>query len=355
MTQDDVPLKAMDAPLCICPGEPAGIGPEIILKAWLERMDQGLPAFAVAGGAEHLASLASMLGMSVPVETVSSDLVCETFEHSLPVIELPDGAVLKGQPNRPDEADATAICGSITFAVAGCMKGSFGGMVTAPINKKALYDSGFEFPGHTEFLADLARQHTGTACHPVMMIAGPQLRTVPVTIHIPLHAVPEALSVELIEKTCRIVASDLQSRFGISKPRLAVSGLNPHAGEGGALGEEDATIIEPALDLLRRDGLSIVGPLPADTMFHASARQTYDAAICMYHDQALIPAKTLAFDDAVNVTLGLPFIRTSPDHGTAYDIAGKGVAHPSSMIAAIKLAGEMAARTKASAGREAKA
>ena len=218
--------------------------------------------------------------------------------------------------------------------------------MTAPINKKALYDSGFEFPGHTEFLAALATQHTGTPCAPVMMLAGPQLRTIPVTIHIALKDVPDILTSDMIVDAGKIAAADLKSRFGIATPRLAISGLNPHAGENGSMGKEDNDIVLPAVEALIRSGIDAVGPLPADTMFHASARQKYDVALCMYHDQALIPAKTLAFDDAVNVTLGLPFIRTSPDHGTALDIADKGIANPSSMIAALQMAGHMAERTQ---------
>jgi 4-hydroxythreonine-4-phosphate dehydrogenase len=215
-------------------------------------------------------------------------------------------------------------------------------VVTNPIAKSVLYNAGFKFPGHTEFLADLGIKAFGQNVIPVMMIAGPMLRTVPVTIHIPLKDVPAALTETLIYQTCRIVAHDLNGRFGLSAPRLAISGLNPHAGEDGALGSEDAAIIAPAVARLRADGIDAFGPLPGDTMFHASARDTYDVAICMYHDQALIPAKALGFDDAVNVTLGLPFIRTSPDHGTAFSLAGTGKAKSSSLIAALKMAAGMA-------------
>ena len=215
-------------------------------------------------------------------------------------------------------------------------------MVTNPIAKSVLYESGFQYPGHTEFLAELATRHFGTVSRPVMMLAGPKLRAVPVTIHIPLRQVPDQLSMDLIVETARITAADLRSRFAIKAPRLAVSGINPHAGESGSLGHEEEEIIVPAIKALQALGINAFGPLPADTMFHDAARAHYDVAICMYHDQALIPAKALGFDDTVNTTLGLPFIRTSPDHGTAFDIAGSGNARATSLIAAIHLAQQLA-------------
>ena len=245
-------------------------------------------------------------------------------------------------PGRPDPANAAGIVEAIDRAVADCLAGDAAAVVTCPIAKKPLYDAGFRFPGHTEYLAHLASLRTGTEIMPVMLLAGPELRTVPVTIHIALADVPKALTTELIVATARITAADLASRFGIARPRLAVAGLNPHAGEGGAMGREDELVIRPAIDRLRAEGIDAFGPLPADTMFHARARAGYDVAICMYHDQALIPAKALAFDDAVNVTLGLPFIRTSPDHGTAFDIAGKGIARADSLLAALRLARRLA-------------
>jgi len=208
-----------------------------------------------------------------------------------------------------------------------------------------LYEAGFGFPGHTEFLADLAARAGGKPVMPVMMLAGPKLRAIPVTIHIPLRDVPTALTADLIIGTCRIAAADLKARFGIAHPRLAVAGLNPHAGENGALGKEDEDVVHPAIEVLRAEGIDAFGPLPADTMFHDEARQRYDVAICMYHDQALIPAKALGFDDSVNVTLGLPFVRTSPDHGTAFGIAGKGIAKAQSLVAALKLAADLARLT----------
>jgi 4-hydroxythreonine-4-phosphate dehydrogenase len=223
------------------------------------------------------------------------------------------------------------------------MAGEALAVTTNPIAKAVLYDAGFRFPGHTEYLADLAEKATGAPALPVMMLAGPKLRAVPVTIHIPLKDVPTALTPELIYRTCVTTAADLKHRFGLTAPRLAIAGLNPHAGEGGALGLEDDAVIRPVIDRLRAEGLDVAGPLPADTMFHDRARETYDVAICMYHDQALIPAKALGFDDSVNVTLGLPFIRTSPDHGTAFGIAGKGIAREDSLLAALRLAAELAA------------
>jgi 4-hydroxythreonine-4-phosphate dehydrogenase len=215
--------------------------------------------------------------------------------------------------------------------------------VTNPVAKAVLYRTGFAEPGHTEFLARLAQEATGRAAHPVMMLWSPELAVVPVTIHLPVREVPQRLTIELIAETGRIVAHDLRARFGIARPRLALAGLNPHAGEEGALGAEDAAVVAPAVERLRREGIDARGPLPADTMFHAAARRSYDAALAMYHDQALIPIKTLAFDHAVNVTLGLPFVRTSPDHGTAFDIAGTGRADPASLVAALRLAARLVA------------
>jgi 4-hydroxythreonine-4-phosphate dehydrogenase len=269
------------------------------------------------------------------------------FESALPVVPL--AARFADSPGQPDKANAAGIVEAIDRAVADCLAGHAAAVVTCPIAKKPLYDAGFRFPGHTEYLAHLASLHTGSEIMPVMMLAGPDLRTVPVTIHIPLIDVPKALTTELIVATARITAIDLERRFGLEKPRLAISGLNPHAGEGGAMGSEDEQIVRPAIDALRAEGINAFGPLPADTMFHPRARAGYDVALCMYHEQALIPAKALAFDEAVNVTLGLPFIRTSPDHGTAFDIAGKGIARPDSLIAALKLARLLANTTSPAA------
>jgi 4-hydroxythreonine-4-phosphate dehydrogenase len=244
---------------------------------------------------------------------------------------------------KPDGRTAAATIEEIDRAITLAMAGEVRAVVTNPISKAVLYAEGFAFPGHTEFLAARAAEISGPPVTPVMMLAGPKLRAVPVTIHVPLSTVPGMLTTPLIVETARIVADDMTSRFGLSSPRLAISGLNPHAGEGGAMGHEDRDIIAPAVKELRAAGVDAVGPLPADTMFHEAARARYDVAICMYHDQALIPAKALGFDDSVNVTLGLPFVRTSPDHGTAFDIAGKGTARPDSLIAALRLAATMSA------------
>jgi 4-hydroxythreonine-4-phosphate dehydrogenase len=248
------------------------------------------------------------------------------------------------EPGRPDATSAPAAIAAIRRAVADVLAGEASAVVTNPVAKNVLYRSGFAEPGHTEFLARLTAEATGHSLHPVMMLWSPELAVVPVTIHLPLAEVPRRLDCDLIVTTGRIVERDLRERFGIARPRLAVAGLNPHAGEDGALGPEDLAVVKPAVDALRAAGIDARGPLPADTMFHAAARASYDAALAMYHDQALIPIKTLAFDHAVNVTLGLPFVRTSPDHGTAFDIAGSGKADPSSLIAALRLAARLAAR-----------
>jgi 4-hydroxythreonine-4-phosphate dehydrogenase len=257
------------------------------------------------------------------------------FSKGLPVVPLK--SAVEDAPGRPTAANSAATIESIDRAVESVHEGAARAVVTNPIAKAVLYEAGFRFPGHTEYLGELAKAWGGPA-FPVMMIWSETLAVVPVTIHIPLADAPKALTADLIIKTGRVVDRDLRARFGIERPRLAVAGLNPHAGEAGAMGREEIAIIIPAIEALRAEGIDAVGPLPADTMFHAKARARYDVALTMYHDQGLIPAKTLAFDDAVNVTLGLPFVRTSPDHGTAFDIAGKGVANPASLIAALKLA-----------------
>jgi 4-hydroxythreonine-4-phosphate dehydrogenase len=258
----------------------------------------------------------------------------------LPVVSL-DIAVT-AEPGRPDGSSAPAAIGSIRRAVSDVLAGKAAAIVTNPIAKNVLYKSGFAEPGHTEFLASLVQEATGETRRPVMMLWSPELAVVPVTIHLPLREIFDHLSADLIVETGRIVADGLSHRFRLSHPRLVVAGLNPHAGEEGMLGEEDRAIVAPAVTRLLAAGIDAKGPLPADTLFHKDARARYDAALCMYHDQALIPIKTLAFDHAVNVTLGLPFVRTSPDHGTAFDIAGKGVADPTSLVAALRLAARLA-------------
>ena len=328
--------------LALTQGDPAGIGPDIALMAWMKRTADVIPPFLYIGDPDILTERARLLGLSVPIEAADETSALAAFAHALPVLALAAGADVT--PGKPDSATATGTIGAIEHAVEMSLTGRVAGVVTNPIAKSVLYEAGFTFPGHTEFLADLGHRATGQPVTPVMMIAGPELRTIPVTIHIPLRDVPEALTTRMIYETCRIADHDLRVRFGIALPRLAVAGLNPHAGENGALGREDDAIVAPAVAQLRAEGVNAIGPLPADTMFHAQARSTYDVAVCMYHDQALIPAKALGFDDAVNVTLGLPFIRTSPDHGTAFSLAGTGTARPTSLIAALRMAAEMARR-----------
>ena len=334
---------AAASPLAVTIGDPAGIGPDVILASWAARQSEALPPFRVFADPDHLRARASRLGLDVPVRACEARETAATFIDALPVAPLE--VRFTSALGTPDTANAAGIIESIDKAVADTIAGRSAGVVTAPIAKKPLYDAGFRHPGHTEYLAELAERHTGRHLLPVMMLAGPKLRAVPVTIHIPLRAVFDALTTGLIVDTCRIVDHDLRTRFGIERPRLALAGLNPHAGEGGALGHEDDAIVRPAVAQLVASGIDARGPLPADTMFHDRARAGYDAAICMYHDQALIPAKALGFDDSVNVTLGLPFIRTSPDHGTAFDLAGSGEARPDSFIAALRMAAQMATHT----------
>jgi 4-hydroxythreonine-4-phosphate dehydrogenase len=330
----------MAKPLALTSGEPAGIGPDITIAAWLRRNELKIPAFYLLGDPDFLRRRAKLLGLSVAIADISAEQAVATFADALPVVAT--GHPATAQPGRPDHTSADAAIASIRQAVVDVAKGRASAVVTNPIAKSVLYRAGFRHPGHTEFLAELAATGSHTP-QPVMMLWSPALAVVPVTIHVSLREAIAQLSSELIVTTARIVVTDLKTRFGLANPRLAVSGLNPHAGEDGSLGTEDLAIVAPAVETLRREGIAVRGPLPADTMFHDAARKTYDCAICMYHDQALIPIKTLAFDDAVNVTLGLPFIRTSPDHGTAFDIAGTGKASPSSLVAALRLAARMAA------------
>jgi 4-hydroxythreonine-4-phosphate dehydrogenase len=284
---------------------------------------------------------AKRLGRDIRLAQVGAEDALATFADALPVVAT--GSVATARPGQPDGSSADAAIASIRQAVDDVVAGRAGAVVTNPIAKSVLTRAGFRHPGHTEFLAELATAD-GHTPQPVMLLWSPTLAVVPVTIHLPLRRAINELSRDLIVSTARIVAADFKSRLGLAEPRLVLSGLNPHAGEDGTLGTEEQTIVAPAVEMLRADGLDVRGPLPADTLFHDAARQTYDCAICMYHDQALIPIKTLAFDDAVNVTLGLPFIRTSPDHGTAFDIAGTGRANPSSLVAALRLAARMAAQ-----------
>jgi 4-hydroxythreonine-4-phosphate dehydrogenase len=326
-------------PLALTLGEPAGIGPDLALSVWHRRSELDVPPFYLVADPDFLKSRAAHLRLDVPVATVTPPTAAAAFGSALPVVAI--DIPVTAAPGRPDRSSAPAAVASIRRAVADVMAGSASAIVTNPVAKNVLYNWGFAEPGHTEFLATLIHEATGKTLRPVMMLWSPELAVVPVTIHLPLREIFKQLSVELVVDTGRIVARDLAKRFGLPHPRLAIAGLNPHAGEAGTLGEEDGAIVAPAVARLVADGIDARGPLPADSLFHAQARATYDVALCMYHDQALIPIKTLAFDHAVNVTLGLPFVRTSPDHGTAFDIAGTGRADPTSLVAALRLAARL--------------
>jgi 4-hydroxythreonine-4-phosphate dehydrogenase len=326
--------------LALTCGDPSGIGPEIALRAWLTtHADPEAASFFMVADPAHLSALAARLGWHVPIVETDPVSAQRLFHEALPVV--PVGSSILGRPGQPEIKDAAATIASIERCVALVHQGLASAIVTNPISKEVLHRAGFAHPGHTEFLAELAVRYFNVKRRPVMMLWSQELAVVPATIHIPLAEVPKALSRELIVETGRIVARDLKQRFGIAAPRLAFTGVNPHAGEGGDMGREEIDIIKPALAKLARD-IAVSGPHPADTLFHAEARKHYDTVIAMYHDQALIPIKTLAFDQAVNVTLGLPFVRTSPDHGTAFDIAGKGIARPASLLAALELAQRLA-------------
>jgi 4-hydroxythreonine-4-phosphate dehydrogenase len=315
------------APIALTIGEPAGIGPELAGMAW-EALHGEVPFFLI-GDPAHLPDGTDWVEIAAPDEVSARGTALPVLPHRFEGLRT---------PGRPQPAQAKGVVAVIERAVALAASGKAGGVCTLPIHKQALQEgAGFGFPGHTEFLA-----HLCDTSDVVMMLAGPQLRVVPVTIHIPLSEVKLALTPELLETRIRITHRALVTQFGIAQPRLAVAGLNPHAGEGGRMGREEIDVIAPVLDRLRSEGMRIAGPLSADTMFHAAARTGYDAAICMYHDQALIPIKTLDFDRGVNVTLGLPIIRTSPDHGTAFDIAGTGQANPTSTIEALRMAWQLA-------------
>lgn len=327
-------------PLALTLGEPAGIGPDLTLAIWTRRAELDIPPFYLIGEPDFLGARARALRLDVPIAVVEPAGATAAFERALPVVPL--NLAVTAAAGKPDATSAPAAIASIRRAVGDVLAGRAAAVVTNPIAKNVLYQSGFAEPGHTEFLAKLAEEATGTPFQPVMMLWSPELAVVPVTIHLPLREVVARLTADLVATTGRIVARDLTTRFGVERPRIVVAGLNPHAGEEGALGAEDASIVAPAVRELQAEGINAVGPLPADTLFHERARAGYDVALCMYHDQALIPIKTLALDHAVNVTLGLPFARTSPDHGTAFDIAGTGNADPSSLLAALSLAARLA-------------
>ena len=333
----------MNLPLALTAGEPAGIGGEITLKAWLARDRASLWPFFAIDDPVRLARLAARLGLDVPIVAIAHPAeAAASFAAALPVLPLAFPAPV--EPGRPDPKNAHAVIEAIASAVRLVVAHEAAALVTNPIQKETLYEAGFAYPGHTEYLGALAH-----GARPVMMLVSPELRVVPVTVHVSLRAALDALSEDAIVEVGRIAAASLRRDFAVVGPRLAVAGLNPHAGEHGAMGREEIETIEPAIRRLRAEGIDAFGPLSPDTLFHAAARARYDAVLCMYHDQALIPLKTIDFDRGVNVTLGLPFIRTSPDHGTATDIAGKGTANPASLIAALALAAKMSAGRMAAA------
>ncbi len=330
-------MTAGPAPLALSMGEPAGVGPEIIAKAW-SALRAGGPVFVVIGDA------ALMRAQGQPVATVlSPGDAPAVFGRAIPVLDHPLPAPVT--PGRPEPTNAEAVADWIELAVNLALSGEACGVVTAPIAKAPLYAAGFRFPGHTEFLAELTADvpYSGTR-GPVMMLTAKDLRACLVTIHAPLAEVPELVTAERVCRTARVVHEAMKRDFGIAAPRLALAALNPHAGESGSIGLEEIAVLIPAATALRAEGIAITDPRPADTLFHDAARATYDAVLCLYHDQALIPVKTLDFWGGVNTTLGLPIVRTSPDHGTGFDIAGKGVARADSLIAALRLAGEMAGK-----------
>jgi 4-hydroxythreonine-4-phosphate dehydrogenase len=327
-------------PIAVTMGEPAGIAPDITLQAWLSLRTKYGPGFFVIGDPQILKSRANRLGLHVDLATIETVAEVSTvFKTALPV--LVQSVAREPEPGTILPTNAGAVVGSIECAVALAIKGQVSAVVTNPIQKKVLYAQGFEHSGHTDFIAALVRSRGFTA-EPVMMLAAPGIRTVPLTVHIPLKAVAQALSVEGIVRQTRVVNADLTRYFGIVSPRIAITGLNPHAGEGGALGGEEQSIIGPAIEILKKEGITVEGPLPADSVFHAEARSRFDVVVCMFHDQALIPVKTIGFHEGVNATLGLPIVRTSPDHGTALPLAGSGKANPTSLICAIELAAGMA-------------
>jgi len=328
-----VTVRPSDPPIAVSLGDPAGIGPEVIAKCWDNRSAFNLPPFVVIGDPRCVAAV-----WDGPIEIVTNPREADAaFDLGLPLIQL--AAAQADVPGHPSVAGAHCSLDALELAVGLARSGSAAAVVTGPVTKEQLYAIGFQHPGQTEFVAERCGVSPGNV---VMMLAGPSLRTVPVTTHLQLAGVPRALTSALIESRGRATLRGLQRNFGLAQPRLAVSGLNPHAGEGGTLGREEVEIIEPAIAALAAEGWLVTGPHPADTMFHARSRANYDAALCMYHDQALIPVKALHFEEAVNVTLGLPIVRTAPDHGTAFDIAGQDRADPRPMAAAIRMALECA-------------
>ena len=332
-------------PLAVTMGEPAGIGAEIVLKAWAGRRQSSLPVFFVLDDPERLSALATDLGIAAAVQPIGAARdAAAVFDHALPV--LPVALREPVRAGQPSAANAPAVINAIDRAIDLVQSGEAAAIVTNPIHKHTLYAAGFPDPGHTEYLA----RRCGAATHPVMMLACPGFRAVPVTVHLALRLAIEQLTTEAIVLAGTVLATALVGDFGVVGPRIAVAGLNPHAGESGALGSEEDEVIAPAVARLREAGVDAAGPMPADSMFHEEARAGYDAALCMYHDQALIPAKTISFHQGINVTLGLPVVRTSPDHGAALAIAGSGRARPDSLVAAILAAADIAGRRASAAG-----
>ncbi len=330
------------APLVLTCGEPAGVAPEITARAWVELHTSHAHRFFLIGDIEDHAARMQAAGLDIPLKAISAPQEAQKiFERALPVLHVP--LAKASRPGWIDTRNSQIVIDVIAAAADFCLAGTASGMVTNPIHKDALYSVGFKHQGHTDFLAAFARLR-GHEAQDVMMLVAPGLRAVPITVHIPLKDVAAQLTSEAIVTQALVVQQGLRRYFGIAKPRIAVTGLNPHAGENGAIGDEEQRVIRPAIQALAAQGMVITGPVSADTAFHAEARAGYDAILCMYHDQALIPVKTLDFHGGINVTLGLPFIRTSPDHGTALDLAGTGNARPDSLIAALKLAAEMAER-----------
>ncbi|WP_076716388.1 4-hydroxythreonine-4-phosphate dehydrogenase PdxA [Sphingomonas sp. gentR] len=325
----------MIRPLAISMGDPAGIGPEIIAKAWAARREAGLPPFLAVGDSRAIARVWN--GPTVRVSDMAAAVAA--FDEALPILSVDDAGEIR--PGKPDVEGARCALHALELAVGLVRSDAASALVTGPVSKSQLYDIGFTHPGQTEFVAERCGVAGENA---VMMLAGPSLRVVPITTHVPLAAVSSLLSVELIVAKGRATARGLCKNFGIREPRLVFAGLNPHAGESGAIGREEIDFIEPAIAQLRAEGIDATGPFAADTLFHPRARARYDAALCCYHDQALVPIKTLHFDEGVNITLGLPIVRTSPDHGTAFGLAGQDAAHPGAMIAAIAMAGDAAQR-----------
>ncbi|HXW70811.1 MAG TPA: 4-hydroxythreonine-4-phosphate dehydrogenase PdxA [Methylocella sp.] len=345
MAQSRPPSHFFRLPLALSQGDPSGIGTELTLKAWLKIHDEpNAVPFVFIANPDHTAAVAKRLRLDVPIKAVTVEEAALVFPYALPVVAL--NHAVAGDLGTPDIRDASGTVASIKECVRLVHAGVASAVVTNPIAKEVFYRAGFRHPGHTEFLKELADRHYGGRARAIMLLWAPQFSVVPATIHVPLARVPMLLTRELLVATGSVVARDLALRFGKKNPRLAFTSLNPHAGEGGTMGREEIEVISPALADLKAAGIAASGPFPADTIFRRGIRKTYEAVIAMYHDQALIPVKAVAFDRAVNVTLGLPLIRTSPDHGTAFDIAARGIADPSSLISALKLAGKMARRSR---------